>query len=81
MRANFENENERENGDFRLVVLVLRLVYNPKSSVVKLSQIVTPRKSIEDYNKGGKVEARCPGFPGLHRAKILATGLEPVEVG
>lgn len=43
-----------------------------KYSVIPLSRVKEPRKSYEDYKEGDIVKASCPGFSGIHNAKLVA---------
>lgn len=42
------------------------------SSIIELSAVIEPRKSYLEYVEGEEVEARCPLFKGLYRARIIA---------
>lgn len=43
-----------------------------KYSVIPLSKVKEPRKGFEEYKEGDAVKASCPGFPGVHNAKLVA---------
>lgn len=43
-----------------------------KYSVIPLSRVKEPQKSYEDYKEGDIVKASCPGFSGIHNAKLVA---------
>ncbi|XP_069491242.1 uncharacterized protein [Ambystoma mexicanum] len=42
------------------------------SSIIDLSGVIEPRKKHFEYAEGEEVEARCPLFKGLYRARIIA---------
>ncbi|KAJ1134375.1 hypothetical protein NDU88_000827 [Pleurodeles waltl] len=42
------------------------------SSIIELSAVIEPCKSYLEYVEGEEVEARCPLFRGLFRARIIA---------
>lgn len=42
------------------------------SSIIELAAVSEPRRDPARYRPGQEVEARCPLFKGLNRARILA---------
>lgn len=43
-----------------------------KFSVIPLSRIKEPRKDFAEYKEDDVVKASCPGFSGVHNAKLVA---------
>lgn len=72
--SNKQNMADNVRNEIALVVWVNDIPI--RGGVLKLSDVISPRREFNEYRTGEKVLARCRGFKGNHECLLARIGGE-----